>query len=161
MTDVSRLPLLPRRVSGADAASKDTTAATFSRRVLIADDNPDAAASLALMLKMQGHEVFIAGDGVEALDVARRYRPDVAILDLGMPRMDGYEAARQLRLDPCGRDLLLIALSGWTQGTRDTPMPYFDAHRVKPIDLNDLSALLSQRVAARSQPVTTYSSSGG
>ncbi|MDB5971970.1 MAG: response regulator [Hydrocarboniphaga sp.] len=142
-----RLPLsLPQPGTAPVVEPEAQTAACGLRRVLIADDNADAAASLALMLRLQGHEVQIAGDGVEALELAGRQHPDVVLLDLGMPRMDGYETASRLRAAPWGRELLLVALTGWSQGeTSQRPLADFDAHRVKPIAPEDLAALLALR----------------
>jgi len=114
-----------------------------ARRILIADDNADAAASLAAMLRLQGHEVHIAVDGVEAIELTGRLRPQVVLLDLGMPRMDGYEAASRLRA-AWGPDLMLIALTGWSRDETGRPSLHdFDAHRVKPVAPDDLAGLLA------------------
>jgi signal transduction histidine kinase len=106
------------------------------RRILVADDNHDAAEALSLQLQLAGHDVRTAHDGLEALAMATTFDPDVVLLDLGMPKMDGYEAARQLRLRSTeGRKLTLIALTGWgQQQDRDrTADAGFDAHLVKPV----------------------------
>ena len=114
------------------------------RRVLVADDNRDGAASLGLLLTLAGHEAHFAHDGLEALEVAERVRPDVALLDLGMPRLDGLEAARRIREQPWGSEILLVALTGWGQedDRRRTKEAGFDHHMVKPIDYPTLSQLL-------------------
>ena len=106
------------------------------RRVLVADDNADALDSLALLLSMQGHEVHTARCGAEALAAAHRLHPDVAVLDIGMPDLNGYEVASQIRREPWGRDIMLIALTGWGQGD-DRARAHaagFDRHCTKPVD---------------------------
>src|SRR5437870_4862557 len=90
-------------------------AAGVRRRVLVVDDNVDAADSLAVLLRLQGQEVHAAYDGPTALEVARNCRPDVVLLDVGMPEMDGYEVARRLRQQPGMEHALLIAMTGWGQ----------------------------------------------
>jgi PAS domain S-box-containing protein len=117
-------------------------APVWRRRILVADDNADAVDSLALMLRLQGHEVFTARDGVEAVEMAEQHRPDVVLLDLGMPRMDGLEAARCMRAEAWGSRMLLIALTGWSRGASESALVDFDAHRVKPVNVADLSDLL-------------------
>jgi two-component system CheB/CheR fusion protein len=116
----------------------------ITRRILVVDDNRDSAESLALLLELGGHEVQTASDGVEALEVAERFRPDVALLDLGMPRLNGYEAARRIRQQPWGRSMVLIAQTGWGQedDRRRTREAGFDAHLTKPVDTAALLELL-------------------
>jgi signal transduction histidine kinase len=110
------------------------------RRILIADDNGDAAGSLALRLELAGHEVRTAQDGLEALAVARTFEPQVVLLDLGMPEMDGYETARHLRRLSWGKRARLIALTGWgqQQDRLRTAEAGFDVHLVKPVSELDL-----------------------
>ena len=105
------------------------------QRILVADDNHDAAEALALQLQLAGHDVRTAHDGVQALAVAGTFDPDIVLLDLGMPKMDGYEAAQQFRLRDKERRVTLIALTGWgQQQDRDrTSAAGFDAHLVKPV----------------------------
>lgn len=109
-------------------------------RVLVVDDNADAAEAVAVMLRMFGHDVVTAGDGVEALQLAATFTPDIALLDLGMPRLNGYEAARRIREQPSGRHMALVALTGWGQPRdRDsTRQAGFDAHLIKPIGSEEL-----------------------
>jgi PAS domain S-box-containing protein len=116
-------------------------------RVLVADDNADAATSLALVLEMKGHEVRTAQDGIEAVQVAAAFAPDVAVLDIGMPRLDGYEVCRQLRALPRGRDMLIVALTGWgqTEDKQRSQEAGFDQHLVKPADVGALEELLRFR----------------
>lgn len=113
-------------------------------RVLVVDDNRDAAASLAMVLKVLGADVRTAYDGEAALEVLRTYKPSVALLDLGMPCMDGFEVARRARREPHGRDVTLIALTGWGQeeDRRRSREAGFDHHLVKPVDLEALQELL-------------------
>jgi len=110
------------------------------RRVLVVDDNVDAAVSLAALLRREGHEVAIGHDGWQALEEVPRFRPDVVILDLGMPGLDGIEAARRLRDMPQGRALRLVALTGWGQATdqQRTREAGFDRHLVKPAEREEL-----------------------
>jgi len=116
-----------------------------AQRVLVADDNRDAADSLAFMLRVAGHDVRIAYDGQQALDLAETFRPSLALVDIGMPRLNGYETARRLREKPYGADLTLIALTGWGQpDDRNRSLAAgFDHHVVKPIDPPLLERLLA------------------
>ena len=85
------------------------------RRIVVADDNEDSAQSFAMLLSFSGHEVRIAHDGAAALDAVRDFRPDVAFLDIGMPGLTGYEVAEAVRAEPWGREVKLIAVTGWGQ----------------------------------------------
>jgi PAS domain S-box-containing protein len=124
-----------------------TPATGRTRRVLVVDDNLDAAEMLGALLRHAGHEVRVAGDGPAALDVAAEFRPDVALLDIGLPGMDGYELARALRLDPALPAIVLIALTGWGQEedkkrARDAG---FDGHLTKPADPEQVMRLVAAR----------------
>jgi signal transduction histidine kinase len=116
------------------------------RRILVADDNADARESLATLLALNGHEVFKAEDGSDALETAERCRPDVALLDIGMPRANGYEVARHIRAQPWGRGMVLIALTGWGQESdrRRSHEAGFDSHLTKPVDPHVLDELLAK-----------------
>jgi PAS domain S-box-containing protein len=120
--------------------------ASSALQVLVADDNEDAAMTLASLLEFEGHQVRVAFDGEQAVASATAQRPDVAFLDLGMPRLDGMEAARRLRGLPAGRRMLIVALTGWGQEKdRDrTREAGFDAHLVKPPRLTDLVEILKR-----------------
>ncbi len=122
-----------------------------TRRILVADDNIDAAKSLAMLLELMGHDVRTANDGIEAVEQTTRFEPDVVFLDLGMPRMDGLEAAKRIRNLPVGTDTMLIALTGWGQENdrRKTLEAGFDLHVVKPVQATQLEAILAQERRTR------------
>jgi CheY-like chemotaxis protein len=115
-----------------------------NRRVLVVDDNRDAAESLGLLLMLLGAEVRVVNDGPAALAEIPDFQPTVVLLDIGMPGMDGYEVARRIRQRPEGRDLMLIALTGWGQeeDRRRTSQAGFDHHLLKPADMTALKSLL-------------------
>jgi signal transduction histidine kinase len=116
-----------------------------TRRVLVVDDNTDGAESLAQLLRLDGHAVEVAHDGPAALDAAAEFRPQVMVLDIGLPGMDGFEVARRLRARPDGRDLVLVALTGY--GRDDdralSRAAGFDHHLVKPAELDALRRILT------------------
>ena len=116
------------------------------RRILIADDNNDALESLATLLQLSGHEVFTATNGGTALQSAERHLPEVALLDIGMPLLDGYEVAKRIRAQPWGQRITLVALTGWGQDSdrRRSREAGFDSHLVKPLDLETLTDLLAR-----------------
>ena len=124
--------------------SHDGTAAT-KRRILVVDDNLDAAESLATLLKISGHETRMAHDGVEAVEQAETFKPDVVFLDIGMPTIDGHETARRIRSQPWGRDIVLVALTGWgqTEDRRRSREAGFDHHLVKPADPSVVEKLIA------------------
>jgi CheY-like chemotaxis protein len=141
---IAKLP-----VDGSLVATSSTDAASpapIGRRILVADDNQDAADSLAMLLEMSGHDVRVVHDGRAALSVAQTFRPDTMLLDIGMPELNGYEVARALRQEPWGSSITLIALTGWGQGSdRQRAIDAgFDRHLTKPIDPDALEAILSQ-----------------
>jgi CheY-like chemotaxis protein len=113
-------------------------------RVLVADDLRDSADSLGLLIELMGHRVEVVYDGEAALQAAERLRPDVVLLDLGMPKLDGFAVCRGIRGMPWGSSVRLIAQSGWGQeeDRRRTADAGFDHHIVKPIDPEALEALL-------------------
>jgi CheY-like chemotaxis protein len=147
---------LPRALLAADRSALRQGTATGSgavavavtagvcRRILVADDNRDALDSLAELLATAGHETHKAGDGMQALEAAIRVRPDVILLDIGMPGLDGYEVARRIRAQSWGREPTLVALTGWGQDNdrKRSSEAGFDAHWVKPLELNRLWSLL-------------------
>jgi CheY-like chemotaxis protein len=112
--------------------------------VLVADDSPDSAEAMGLVLKMSGHEVKIVFSGSQALAAASEFQPEVALLDIGMPGMSGYDLARELRATPWGRGLVLVAVTGWGRGEDKTQAVEagFDHHLAKPVDPDALQALL-------------------
>jgi CheY-like chemotaxis protein len=112
--------------------------------VLVVDDSVDSAESLGLIVSLWGHEVRLAHDGPAAIEEARAFRPDLVLLDLGMPGMSGYDVARQLRDLADTRRAVLVAQTGWGQDDdRRTKEAGFDHHLVKPIDPQALEALLA------------------
>jgi CheY-like chemotaxis protein len=115
-------------------------------RILVVDDNVDAADALAFMLRAAGHEVATAHDGLEALDVSAAFRPEIVLLDLGMPKLNGYAAASKIREQAWAKDVLLIALTGWGQPKdRDrTTQAGFNAHLVKPVGMEELFGTLAE-----------------
>jgi signal transduction histidine kinase len=134
------------RPSQEDEAASPGGAPLVRRRILVADDNSDALESLATLLELGGHEVFSAANGALALESAERHLPEVALLDIGMPKLDGYEVARRIRAQPWGRHITLVALTGWGQDSdrRRSGEAGFDSHLVKPLDLDKLTELLSR-----------------
>ena len=127
-----------------------STALARHRRILIADDNHDAADSLAVLLQMQGHEVTVVRNGREALTTINAVRPEIALLDIGMPELDGYEVARQVRQNTLGRAVTLIAVTGWGQD-RDKARALgagFNHHLTKPIEPTQLLDLIRSSDAA-------------
>jgi two-component system CheB/CheR fusion protein len=124
---------------------------TPRRRVLVVDDNVDSAESLMALLGIAGHQVRIAFDGREAVEIARTFAPDVVLLDIGLPGMDGCAVAGVLRADPIASRSLLVALSGYgrEEDRRRTREAGFDHHLVKPVRPEVLRALLAAPVWAR------------
>jgi signal transduction histidine kinase len=123
-------------------------------RILVADDNADALESLARVLQLSGHEVFRAANGGAALEIATQQQPQVALLDVGMPLLNGYEVARKLRAQPWGKSMLLVAVTGWGQEADRlrSKEAGFDAHLVKPLDLDALTELLLGRASLAQYP---------
>ncbi len=121
------------------------------RRILVVDDNRDSADSLAMLLRLTGNEVHTAYDGVAGVETAERVRPDVVLLDIGMPKLNGYEVCRRIRGEAWGKGLMLIALTGWGQDDdhRRTVEAGFDAHMVKPVDPTALAELFASRSQAQ------------
>ena len=117
-----------------------------SYRILVADDNRDAAESLAMLLRTLGNEVSVAYDGMEAVAALSEFLPDVVLLDIGMPRLDGYGAAREIRRHPLGARIRLVALTGWGQeeDRRRAREAGFDTHLVKPAELDALRRVLAE-----------------
>ena len=142
-----RLPILPELSSGEPKSMQSGTLAhaKSKRRVLVVDDNRAAADMLGMVVRMLGNEVLTADDGQQAIDVAAQFLPHVILMDLGMPKLSGYEAARHIRQQPWGETMMLVALTGWGQDEdkQRTKEAGFDHHLVKPAEPSDLQKLLS------------------
>jgi PAS domain S-box-containing protein len=141
---IVRLPVLSKPSVAAQpkpAASEPSP----ERRILIVDDNVDAADSLAMLLEITGNKTYMAHDGVEAVEAIEEHRPEVVLLDIGLPRLTGHEVCRQVRQQPWGKDIVMIALTGWGQedDRRQSEEAGFNGHLVKPVDYDKLLELLS------------------
>jgi CheY-like chemotaxis protein len=119
------------------------------QRFLVLDDNRDAAESLEAVLQLYGHEVVVANDGEEALYLMEKHEPAIALLDIGLPGISGYEVARRIRTRSPGRDAILVAVTGWGQeeDRRRTREAGFDAHLTKPVEYPRLAAALGELLA--------------
>jgi CheY-like chemotaxis protein/two-component sensor histidine kinase len=143
---VVRLPLIVE-ASGPNASAEPDgpPAPKSSLRILIVDDNRDSADSLGMLLRIMGNDIQTAYDGQEGLEVAGEFRPDIALLDIGLPKLDGYEVCRRIREQPWGKGVVLIAASGWGQ-EEDRGRSHdagFDRHLVKPVDPGALMRMLA------------------
>ena len=142
---------LPVVRAGASSSRKSLEAAddgaehTVSHRILIADDNADSAESMGMLLRLMGNDVRIANDGLEAVEQAAEFQPDIVLMDIGMPRLDGYEAARRIRNQAWSRDTLLVAVTGWgpSDDNEEAAAAGFDHHFTKPLDPAELRRLVS------------------
>jgi CheY-like chemotaxis protein len=139
-----RLPAVTARSAPSRLIAADTATAA-KRRILVVDDNMDAAESLAALLKINGHETRMAHDGLQAVEQAAAFKPDVVFLDIGMPELDGHETARRIREQPWGKEMVLVALTGWgqTEDRRRSKDAGFDHHLVKPADPIVVAKLIS------------------
>ena len=147
-----RLPLLPAASESPVAPAREEPARRVRRRVLVVDDSEDGAESMARLLEISGHEAFKAHDGIAAIEAAERLRPDVVLLDIGLPRLNGYEVCRKIRQEAWGNDMVLVALTGWGQDEdrQRSKQAGFDAHLVKPVDFDALLKLVASWPSGRS-----------
>jgi len=140
------LPVAPpfTELSETDDLAKEIQKTGAGKRILVVDDNLDSAESLSVLLELSGHDVRLAHDGIDAVKTSDEFRPDVILLDIGLPRMNGYEAARVIRRRPWGNGVTLIALTGWGQkeDRERSKDAGFDTHLVKPVDHDELLRLL-------------------
>jgi CheY-like chemotaxis protein len=147
------LPVAPTGLQPEPSSIEDeANRAPVARRVLVVDDNSDSGSSLAMMLELMGHQTAQAYDGQEAVEAAAQFKPDVVVLDIGMPGLNGYEAARRVRAESWGKDIMLIALTGWGQAEDRSRAQEagFDHHMTKPTDPMAFAKVLVNSRARRS-----------
>jgi PAS domain S-box-containing protein len=145
------LPLTQTKAAAQDAEpAAPRRVPSRARRILVVDDNTDAAESLQRILEIYGHTVRAVADGYAALEALETFRPTVVLLDIGLPELDGYEVARRIRAMPHGRNICLCAITGWGQpeDKRRAREAGFDEHMTKPVDLGALTALIAREGAA-------------
>jgi len=145
-----RLPVLEESLDPGfpETPEREADAGRPKRRILVAEDNRDTASSMAMILKLAGNEVHAVHDGAEAVAAAERFRPEVILMDVGMPRLNGYEATRRIREQPWGRDIVIVALTGWGQPSDKSRSQEAgcDAHLVKPVKMSELEDLLTSEM---------------
>jgi signal transduction histidine kinase len=146
---IVRLPALFGAPAASPAGPRSAASHALSgRRILVVDDNLDSAATLAMLLGFSGHELATAHDGLEAVEKAEHFLPEIVLLDIGLPKLNGLDAGRRIREQPWGKKMVLIALTGWGQeeDRRRSQDAGFDAHLVKPVDFTVLNSLLDSLV---------------
>lgn len=143
---VVRLPLFDSSIEQHDPVAATASAATVARRILVVDDNADAAHTLEMMLGLMGQDVRVAVDGPEALGLAQQFHPELVLLDIGLPKMSGYEVCRRMRSEAWARDAMIVAVTGWGQeGDRQRSKEAgFDEHLVKPVSTEQLETILGR-----------------
>jgi PAS domain S-box-containing protein len=141
---VVHLPIVNQPVIASAPVSGVASQSSSQRRILVVDDNRDSADSLAMLLEITGNQTYVAHDGVEALESIEKYHPEVVLLDIGLPKLDGLEVCRRVRKQPWGKDIRIIALTGWGQedDRRKSEEAGFNGHLVKPLDYDKLLELL-------------------
>jgi PAS domain S-box-containing protein len=147
-----RLPVMTKEpVSHPTAATGGSPAAAIKHRVLVVDDNYDSAISMGMMLRLMGNEIRTAHDGLAAIEAAAEFLPDIILLDIGLPKLNGYDACRRIRELPSAAGIMVVALTGWGQeeDRRRSAEAGFDHHLVKPVELAALQLLLDSATAVR------------
>ncbi len=141
-----RLPVLVGKSQAHRPSEEEDAAPKTCLRILVVDDNRDAAESLGIMLTLMGNEVRTAADGLAAVETAGEYLPDVILLDIGLPKLNGYDACRRIREQEGSKEIMIVALTGWGQeeDRRRSVNAGFDHHLIKPVDFDDLIKLLQQ-----------------
>jgi CheY-like chemotaxis protein len=142
---IVRLPALVETVEPEPRPEPAAESLVSARRILVVDDNRDSATSLAMLLKLTGNDTRTAHDGIEAVEQAEAYQPDVILLDIGLPKLNGYDACRRIRAQSRGDAIHMVALTGWGQDDdrRKSQEAGFDDHLVKPVEYATLAKLLS------------------
>lgn len=142
---IVRLPLIPQSLETPPNSDHIPRRRLSGSRILVVDDNKDSADSLGMLLRLKGNEVRIAHDGLEAVRVAETFHPELVLLDIGLPKLNGYDVARHIRQQPWSKDAILVALTGWGQeeDRRRSKEAGFDFHIVKPLELSGLESLLA------------------
>ena len=150
---VVRLPMLVGAVEPVAPVPAAEPSLPQTRRILVVDDNSDAAVSLAMLLQIAGNDTYTAHDGPGAIESVERCRPEVILLDIGLPGLSGHEVCRRVRERPGGGDIVIIALTGWGQDAdrRKSQEAGFDGHLVKPVDYDALMELLNSVTPAASR----------
>lgn len=143
---IVRLPVVVGLLRETEESNGESRRMSAKRRIVVVDDNENAAQVLRMLLKALGNEVRTAYDGLAAIELAEQFRPDIILLDIGMPKLNGYETARRIREQPWGEKIVLAALTGWGQeeDKRRARDAGFDHHFVKPVELAVLQKLLSE-----------------
>jgi CheY-like chemotaxis protein len=151
---VMQLPVAAGNTAPEPEAHTSVDRPPADRRILVVDDNADSAESLAMLLKLHGNDTQTALDGLEAVEKAAAYRPDVILLDIGMPGMNGYDACQAIRAEPWGKTILIVAMTGWgqEQDRLRSEAAGFDHHLVKPVDHEKLLDLLTTTNPATAAP---------
>ncbi|MEZ6086923.1 MAG: response regulator [Pirellulaceae bacterium] len=142
-----RLPVSHEHAgSGNTSIAPEAASASELKRILVVDDNVAAAKLLAIVIRKIGHDVQVANDGRQAVQIGGEFKPDIVIMDIGMPIMDGYEAARAMRREPWGKEIELIALTGWGQDDdrQRTTQAGFNRHLVKPVEPDTIRSILAE-----------------
>ncbi len=122
-----------------------------SHRILVVDDNRDSAKTLAMLLGITGHETAVAHDGLAAVEAAGSFRPEVILLDIGLPKLNGYEVCRAIRKEDWGTPIVIVALTGWGQDDdrRKSTEAGFNGHLVKPVEHDALVKLLTELMPSK------------
>jgi CheY-like chemotaxis protein len=146
---VLRLPIMVETAKPPPQPPVRESRRTTARRILVVEDNRDSAASLAMLLKLSGNETRTAYDGQEAVETTATFKPDVVLMDIGLPKLNGYDACRRIREQAFGKSLVLVALTGWGQeeDLQKSREAGFSAHMVKPVELPALMNLLAGLLA--------------
>jgi PAS domain S-box-containing protein len=141
---IVRLPLIPQPLETPPKIGGMPRTSLTGSRILVVDDNEDSADSLGMLLRLKGNEIRTAHDGLEAVRVAETFHPELVLLDIGLPKLNGYDVARRIRQQPWGGDVILVALTGWGQDEdrRRSKEAGFNFHIVKPVELSELETLL-------------------
>lgn len=140
-----RLPVLKLTRQNATLQDEVSAVATAQRRILVVDDNRDSAMTLGMMLKLMGNDIYTVHDGLAAVEAAEQFRPDMILLDIGLPKLNGYDACRHIRQQPWSSGMQIVALTGWGQDEdrRRSKEAGFDHHLVKPADIRSVQEILA------------------
>ena len=141
-----RLPVVAKQAVVETVREQPEPGPTSHHRILVVDDNEDAARTLKTLLEWMGHTVALAHDGQAGVEAFHTFRPELILLDIGLPKLNGYEACRRIREDPASADVVILALTGWGQESdrRRSAEAGFDMHIVKPVDPDELESLLGR-----------------